>query len=148
VLPFANIGGDPEQDYFVDGVTETLTTDLSRISGAFVIARNTAFTYKGKAADVKQIGRELNVCYVLEGNAARRKPHARQRAARRDGHRRAPLGRTLRQGRRRSLRHARTKSYPASPTGSGRSSPPPKRAAPGARRTRIRWTIISLGWPS
>jgi hypothetical protein len=48
VLPFANIGGDPEQDYFVDGVTESLTTDLSRISGAFVIARNTAFTYKGK----------------------------------------------------------------------------------------------------
>ena len=51
VLPFANIGGDPEQDYFVDGVTESLTTDLSRISGAFVIARNTAFTYKGKAVD-------------------------------------------------------------------------------------------------
>src|SRR5271166_4062669 len=71
VLPFANIGGDPEQDYFVDGVTETLTTDLWRISGAFVIARNTAFTYKGKAADVKQIGRELNVCYVLEGSVQR-----------------------------------------------------------------------------
>ena len=48
VLPFANIGGDPEQDYFVDGVTESLTTDLSRINGAFVIARNTAFTFKGK----------------------------------------------------------------------------------------------------
>ena len=59
VLPFANIGGDPEQDYFVDGVTESLTTDLSRISGSFVIARNTAFTFKGKAVDVKQIGREL-----------------------------------------------------------------------------------------
>ena len=54
VLPFANIGGDPEQDYFVDGVTESLTTDLSRISGSFVIARNTAFTFKGKAVDVKQ----------------------------------------------------------------------------------------------
>ena len=49
VLPFANLGGDPEQEYFVDGVTESLTTDLSRISGSFVIARNTAFTYKGKA---------------------------------------------------------------------------------------------------
>jgi TolB-like protein/Flp pilus assembly protein TadD len=71
VLPFANIGGDPEQDYFVDGVTESLTTDLSRISGAFVIARNTAFTYKGKAADVKQIGRDLNVRYVLEGSVQR-----------------------------------------------------------------------------
>jgi class 3 adenylate cyclase len=65
VLPFANIGGDPEQDYFADGVTESLITDLSRISGSFVIARNTAFTFKGKAVDVKQVGRELNVRYVL-----------------------------------------------------------------------------------
>jgi TolB-like protein/Tfp pilus assembly protein PilF len=71
VLPFANIGGNPEQDYFVDGVTESLTTDLSRISGSFVIARNTAFTFKGKAVDVKQIGRELNVRYVLEGSVQR-----------------------------------------------------------------------------
>jgi adenylate cyclase len=71
VLPLANIGGDPEQDYFVDGVTESLTTDLSRISGSFVIARNTAFTFKGKAVDVKQIGRELNVRYVLEGSVQR-----------------------------------------------------------------------------
>jgi TolB-like protein/class 3 adenylate cyclase/Flp pilus assembly protein TadD len=71
VLPFVNIGGDPEQEYFVDGVTESLTTDLSRISGAFVIGRSTAFTYKGKAADVKQIGLELNVRYVLEGSVQR-----------------------------------------------------------------------------
>jgi TolB-like protein/class 3 adenylate cyclase/cytochrome c-type biogenesis protein CcmH/NrfG len=71
VLPFTNIGGDPEQDYFVDGVTESLTTDLSRISGSFVIARNTAFTYKGKPIDVKKIGRELNVRYVLEGSVQR-----------------------------------------------------------------------------
>ena len=71
VLPFANIGGDPAQDYFVDGVTESLTTDLSRVSGAFVIARNTAFTYKGKAFDAKTIGRELNVRYVLEGSVQR-----------------------------------------------------------------------------
>ena len=71
VLPFANIGGDPEQEYFVDGVTESLTTDLSRISGAFVIARNTAFAYKEKAGDVKQIGRDLNVRYVLEGSVQR-----------------------------------------------------------------------------
>jgi TolB-like protein len=71
VLPFANIGGDPEQEYFVDGVTESLTTDLSRISGAFVIARNTAFTFKGKAVDVKKLGRELNVRYVLEGSVQR-----------------------------------------------------------------------------
>jgi TolB-like protein/class 3 adenylate cyclase/Flp pilus assembly protein TadD len=71
VLPFANIGGDPEQEYFVDGITENLTTDLSRISGSFVIARNTAFTYKGKPIDVKQIGRDLNVRYVLEGSVQR-----------------------------------------------------------------------------
>ena len=71
VLPFANIGGDPEQEHFVDGVTESLTTDLSRIRGAFVIGRNTAFTYKGKAVDLKQIGRELNVRYVLEGSVQR-----------------------------------------------------------------------------
>jgi TolB-like protein/class 3 adenylate cyclase len=72
VLPFANLGGDPEQDYFVDGVTESLTTDLSRIGGSFVIGRHTAFTYKGKAADLRQIGRELNVRYVLEGSVQRR----------------------------------------------------------------------------
>ena len=71
VLPFANIGGNPEQEYFVDGVTESLTTDLSHISGAFVIARNTAFTFKGKAVDVKKLGRELNVRYVLEGAVQR-----------------------------------------------------------------------------
>ena len=71
VLPFINLGGDPEQEYFVDGVTESLTTDLSRISGAFVIAHNTALTFKGKAVDVKQIGRELNVRYVLEGSVQR-----------------------------------------------------------------------------
>jgi TolB-like protein/class 3 adenylate cyclase len=71
VLPFGNIGGDPEQEYFVDGVTESLTTDLSRMSGSFVIGRNTAFTYKGKAVDLKQIGRDLNVRYVLEGSVQR-----------------------------------------------------------------------------
>jgi TolB-like protein len=71
VLPFANIGGDPEQDYFVDGVTESLTTDLSRLAGSFVIARNTAFTYKGKPYDVTKIGHELNVRYVLEGSVQR-----------------------------------------------------------------------------
>jgi len=64
VLPFANLGGDAEQEYFVDGVTESLTTDLSRIAGSFVIARNTAFTFKGKAIDVQKLGRvaECPVC--------------------------------------------------------------------------------------
>ncbi|WP_170153263.1 winged helix-turn-helix domain-containing protein [Roseiarcus fermentans] len=71
VLPFANLTGDATQDHFVDGVTESLTTDLARIGGALVIGRNTAFTYKGKSVDLKQIGRELNVRYVLEGSVQR-----------------------------------------------------------------------------
>jgi len=71
VLPFANLSGDADQDYFVDGVTESLTTDLSRIRGSFVIGRHTAFTYKGMALDIKKIGRELNVRYVLEGSVQR-----------------------------------------------------------------------------
>jgi adenylate cyclase len=71
VLPFANIGSDPEQEHFVDGVTESLTTDLSRIRSAVVIAHNTAFTYKSKPLDVKTIGLELNVRYVLEGSVQR-----------------------------------------------------------------------------
>ena len=77
VLPFVNIGGGAEQDYFVDGVTESLTTDLSRISGAFVIGRNTAFTYRGKAVDLRQVGRDLNVRYVLQGSVQRSGDHIR-----------------------------------------------------------------------
>jgi adenylate cyclase len=68
VLPFDNMSKDPEQDYFSNGITEVLTSDLSRISSLFVIARNTAFTYKGKAANVQDIGKELGVRYVLEGS--------------------------------------------------------------------------------
>jgi TolB-like protein/class 3 adenylate cyclase len=71
VLPFANLGGDPEQEHFVDDVPDSLTTDLSRSSGSFVIARNTAFTYKGTPVDAKRIGRELNVRYILEGSVQR-----------------------------------------------------------------------------
>ena len=71
VLPFSNLSGDPSQDYFADGITEDLTSDLSRIVGSFVISRNTAFTLKGKAVDVRQIGRELGVRYVLEGSVRR-----------------------------------------------------------------------------
>jgi adenylate cyclase len=71
VLPFANLSGDPSQDYFADGVTENLTTELSRIRDSFVIARNTAFTYKSKSIDAKQIGKDLGVRYVLEGSVQR-----------------------------------------------------------------------------
>src|SRR5271170_2936760 len=68
VLPFANMSGDPEQEYFADGMVEEIITALSRIRWLFVIARNSSFTYKGQAVDVKQVGRELGVRYVLEGS--------------------------------------------------------------------------------
>jgi TolB-like protein/class 3 adenylate cyclase/cytochrome c-type biogenesis protein CcmH/NrfG len=71
VLPFTNLSGDSSQDYLADGVTEDLTTDLSRLAGSFVISRNTAFTFKDKAVDARQIGRELRVRYVLEGSVRR-----------------------------------------------------------------------------
>jgi TolB-like protein/class 3 adenylate cyclase len=71
VLPFTNLSNDPEQQYFADGITEDLTTDLSRIENMFVISRNTAFTYRNKPIDTRQIGRELGVRYVLEGSLRR-----------------------------------------------------------------------------
>ena len=71
VLPFQNMSGDTEQEYFVDGMVEDIITGLSRIEWLFVIARNSSFTFKGRAVDVKQVGRELGVRYVLEGSRAR-----------------------------------------------------------------------------
>jgi adenylate cyclase len=71
VLPFENMSGDKEQDYFADGITDDLTTDLSHLQDSFVISRGTAFTYKGKPVDAKEIGRELGVRYVLEGSVRR-----------------------------------------------------------------------------
>ena len=71
VLPFQNMSGDPEQEYFADGMVEDIITGLSRIKWLFVIARNSSFTYKGKAIDIKQIGRELDIHYVLEGSVRR-----------------------------------------------------------------------------
>ena len=80
MLPFANLSGDPAQDYYADGITENLTTELSRIKGSFVIARNTAFTYKGKPVDAKEIGKELGVRYVLEGSVQREQNRVRVNA--------------------------------------------------------------------
>ena len=71
VLPFTNLSNESEQQYFADGITEDLTTDLSRLANMFVISRNTAFTYRDKVVDTKQIGRELCVRYVLEGSVRR-----------------------------------------------------------------------------
>src|SRR5262249_4469459 len=71
VLPFANLSGDPQQDYFSDGITEDITTELSRFSELLVIARNSSFQYKGKAVDIRQVGQELGARYVLEGSVRR-----------------------------------------------------------------------------
>jgi adenylate cyclase len=71
LLAFTNMSGDPEQEYFSDGIADDIITELSRTRGLFVIARNTSFTYKGDAIDVKQVGRELGVRYVLEGSVRR-----------------------------------------------------------------------------
>lgn len=68
MLPFQNMSGDPEQEYFADGMAKDIITALSRFKALFVIARHSSFTYKGRAVDVKQVGRELGVRYVLEGS--------------------------------------------------------------------------------
>ena len=68
VLPFVNLSGDPEQEYFSDGITEDITSDLSKISSLFVISRNSAFFYKGKAVRLPELSRELGVQYVVEGS--------------------------------------------------------------------------------
>jgi adenylate cyclase len=80
VLPFANLSNDPGQEYFADGVTEDLTTDIARIEGSLVISRNTAFIYKGKPVDARRIGRELGVRYVLEGSVQRSEKQIRVNA--------------------------------------------------------------------
>ena len=85
VLPFTNLSGDPDQDYFADGITDNLTTDLSRVRNSFVIARNTAFTFKGKNIPVKEISKELGVRYVLEGSVQRDQNHVRVSAQLIDG---------------------------------------------------------------
>jgi adenylate cyclase len=91
VLPFTNLSGDPSQDYFADGITENLTTDLSRIRNSFVIARNTAFTFKGKNIPIKHISKELGVRYVLEGSVQRDQNRVRVNAQLIDGETNAHL---------------------------------------------------------
>jgi adenylate cyclase len=85
VLPFDNMSGDPEQGYFADGITEDIITDLSKVSGLFVIARNSSFAYKGKAPDIRQVSRELGVRYVLEGSIRRAASRIRINAQMIDG---------------------------------------------------------------
>ena len=150
-LAFHNLSGDPEQEYFADGVVEDIITALSRIRWLFVIARNSSFTYKGRAVDVKQIGRELGVRYVLEGSV--RKAANRVRITGqldRRHHRRASVGGAFRRHPRRHLRAA----------GSDRHQRRRRdRAAAGARGDRARasasrpqisapTTIICAAWRS
>ncbi|MFA9421621.1 MAG: adenylate/guanylate cyclase domain-containing protein [Gammaproteobacteria bacterium] len=85
VLPFTNMSGDPQQDYFADGITEDLTTDLSKISGLFVVARNSSFVYKGRSVDVRTVSSELGVRYVLEGSVRRSNDQIRINAQLIDG---------------------------------------------------------------
>ena len=107
VLPFANMSGDPEQEYFTDGVTEDIITELSRFHSLFVIARNSSFTYKGKATDVRTVARELGVRYVLAGSIRRSGNQIRVTAqADRRADRQSHLGRALRPRARRHLRGA------------------------------------------
>ena len=109
VLPFTNLSGDPTQDYFADGITDNLTTDLSRIHNSFVIASTTAFTYKGKTVDAKEIGKELGVRYVLEGSVQRDQSRLRVNAQLIDAEtRRAFMGRPFRGRRCRPIQAARS----------------------------------------
>jgi adenylate cyclase len=94
VLPFTNLSGDPDQEYFVDGMVEEITTAISRLPWLFVIARNSSFAYRGKSPDLRQVGRDLGVRYVLEGSVLKsRQSGAHHRPANRHDDRRAHLGR-------------------------------------------------------
>ena len=112
VLPFANLSGDPGQDYLVDALTDELTTSLARIPGTFVIARNTAMTFKGKPVDAKAIGKDLSVRYVLEGSVQPSGDRMRVNAQLIDAEqRRSSLGRTIRHAPRRSVADAGRDRY-------------------------------------
>jgi adenylate cyclase len=95
VLPFQNMSADPEQDYFADGMVEDIITGLSRIKWLFVIARNSSFTYRGKAVEVRQVGRELGVRYLVEGGVRKSGSRLRVTAQGRGGNGRASLGREV-----------------------------------------------------
>ncbi len=120
VLPFANISGDPEQEYFADGMVEEIITALSRIRWLFVIARNSTFTYKGQAIDVKQVGRELGVRYVLEGSVRKAGQRVRITAQLIDTLAACISGRTISTVRSKTFSIFRTKSRSASPASSSR----------------------------
>ena len=128
VMPFANMSGDPAQEYFADGMVEEIITALSRIRWLFVIARNSSFTYKGQAIDVKRVGRELGVAMSSKARCAKAAPGSHHQAADRREKRRASLGRPFR-------RLAWRRSGPAGPGGAqGRRGIEPELEAAEIRR--------------
>ena len=115
VLPFTNMSGDPEQEYFADGMVEEIITALSRIHWLFVIARNSSFTYKGQSVDVKQVGRELGVRYVLEGSVRKAGGRVRITGQLIDGRVTRICGPTTSTARWKTCSICRTESHSASP---------------------------------
>ena len=150
VLPFQNLSGDPEQEYFADGMVEDIITALSRIRWLFVIARNSSFTYKGRAVDVKQVGRELGVRYVLEGSVRKAANRVRITGQLID----APPGRicgpTASKAASTISSNCRTRWPRASSARSRRSSSGPRSNAPSASRPRASTptTTICAAWPT
>ena len=139
VLPFANLSNDPQQEYFADGISEDLTTDIAGIQGSQVIARNTAFTYKGKPVDAKQIGRDLGVRYVLEGSVQRSGKEVRVNAQLVDAETGAHLGPNGSTATSATCSRYKTRSRRGLPVSCNRNS---RLRNPGGRPTTpTRWTI-------
>jgi len=126
VLPFANMSRDPEQEYFADGMVEEIITALSRIRWLFVIARNSSFTYKGQAVDVKRVGRELGVCYVLEGSVRKAGGNVRISVQLLDATLVRTSGRSVSTARLKMSSTSRTSWHRVSPASSNRHYRPPR----------------------
>jgi TolB-like protein/class 3 adenylate cyclase len=146
VLPFANMSGDPEQEYFADGMVEEIITALSRIRWLFVIARNSSFTYKGKAIDVKQVGRELGVRYVLEGSVRKAAGRVRITAQLIDAATGAHLWADRFDGSLEGVFDLQTRSRSASPGSSSRQCKPPRPPVqPAGRQATLSRTTCTCG---
>ena len=145
VLPFQNMSGDPEQEYFADGIVEDITTAIARLPWLFVIARNSSFTYKGKAVDVKQVGaRTGRALRARRLGAQGRQPGAHHRPADRHGDRRAYLGRPLRRRARRHLRIAGPGGVERRRRDRAETAPSPRSSARPASRPRASMPMICI----
>jgi TolB-like protein len=150
VLPFQNMSDDPEQEYFADGVVEEIITALSRVHWLFVIARNSSFTYKGRAVDIKLVGRELGVRYVLEGSVRKASNRVRITGQLVDATTGAHVWANRFEGARTTFLTFRTRLPRASLGPSSRGCSRPRSSAPGESRQRA-WmltTISCVGWPA